>query len=279
MPGNNFFSYNGSFLPAGTPVIAVTNRSFRYGDGLFETMLLQHGRIVLQELHMDRLFRSLSLLEYHTTQLPSAPELVAEILKLCEANNLLEKAVIRLNVFRGEGGLYDSPGSPGYVIETSASKTAANLEGLHIGICHDAIKTAGIYSGLKSNSFQPYTIAALYSAKKNWDDSLVLNQYGRVCEATIANVFCIKDNIIYTPPLAEGCIEGVARRYLLHNLPLKDYDIREAAIEVDFLKEADEIFLTNVVRGIRPVITWEDRQYKNNTTRELQNWWREYVLQ
>lgn len=272
MPGI-FFSYNGKLVSRESGVISPENRALRYGDGLFETMQVVNGRIVFEGLHMDRLFRGLSLLQFNVGTFPAPRKLSTIILRLCKANQLLEKAVVRLNVFRGNGGLHNLANqAPEYIVEVSPFP-AKKEKRLDIGICYDAVKSAGAYSGIKSNNFLPYTIAALHAARNGWHDAIVVNQHTRVAETTISNLFCIRDGVLYTPASGEGCIEGIARKFLLMNLPSAGYTIREVPLEITFLREADEIFLTNVVRGIRSVNMFERRRYDDTITKRLSAWW------
>ncbi len=107
-------------------------------------------------------------------------------------------------------------------------------------------------------------MAALY-AKQNWlDDSMVMNQYGRIADATIANIFAVKDGTIYTPPLSEGCVAGVMRRFLLVDIAAEGHTMKESQFQLNDLLEADELFLTNAVQGIRWVRQFRNKTYINN---------------
>jgi branched-chain amino acid aminotransferase len=85
----------------------------------------------------------------------------------------------------------------------------------------------------------------------------------------MSNVFWMKDEIIFTPSLSEGCVDGVFRRWLLEKLRDTRYELKEHACEISDLQNADEIFLTNAIRGIRPVKKFDDKNYPINKTREL----------
>jgi branched-chain amino acid aminotransferase len=106
-------------------------------------------------------------------------------------------------------------------------------------------------------------MGAFYAKENRLDDCLILNSYGRICDATIANVFWVKDKSVYTPPLSEGAVAGVMRRHLLNILPQKDYRMEEKILEIADLKEADELFLTNATFGIRWVKEFQRREFKN----------------
>jgi branched-chain amino acid aminotransferase len=114
-------------------------------------------------------------------------------------------------------------------------------------------------------------MAAIHAAKHHFGDCLVLNSFGNVCEATIANVFTIKGKHVLTPALSEGCVAGVMRRYLLHKLPGLGFSVQEGHLPVADLSGADEIFLSNAVSGTRWVQQFENRTYGYAATEHIFN--------
>lgn len=129
---------------------------------------------------------------------------------------------------------------------------------MKIDVYQDARKSIDSFSQIKSNNYLPYLMAALYARKHQLDDCLLMNSNGNICEATIANLFVIKGNQVLTPPLSEGCVAGVMRRYLLNNLAGLTFSLQERPLDITDLANSDEVFLTNAVQGIRWV-----QQYKN----------------
>ncbi|MCC6288804.1 MAG: aminotransferase class IV [Chitinophagaceae bacterium] len=276
MPGG-YFVYNGQLFREGKAVISPDNRSFRYGDGLFETMRVVKDNIILKQFHFERLLQGMKLLQFKIPDFFTATHLEADILSLCKKNRL-EDALIRLVVFRSDGGLYDMEDMrPNYVIQSIALQKLPHLKeqptGIVIDVYEDATKACNIFSEIKSNNFLPYLMAALYAKQNKLGDCIVLNQYGRIADATIANVFIVKHDEIFTPPLSEGCVAGVVRRFLLQKLPLQGFNVQERPLTVDDLLYADEIFLTNAVRGIRFVKKFRDKTYTSKLTKSIQQFW------
>ncbi|HKH62458.1 MAG TPA: aminotransferase class IV, partial [Flavitalea sp.] len=111
--------------------------------------------------------------------------------------------------------------------------------------------------------YLPYSMGALHAKQNNLNDCLILNSHERICDATIANVFWVDSQSIYTPPLSEGCIAGVMRRNLLDILPKNGYTIEEKIFEVEELTNADELFLTNAISGIRWIKEFRGQEFKN----------------
>jgi len=270
----NYISLNGKILPCDKPALLVSNRSYRYGDGLFETIKVINEKIFLEKYHFQRLFSGLSLLQFEIPKLFNAENIKEEILGLCKKNKCEKLARVRFSVFLGNGGLYDEDKTMQYVIESwplDESVNNLNENGLVIGIYPDIKKSCDVFSNLKSANFMPYTMAARFAKTNKLNDCLVLNTNTAIADSTIANVFIIKEGIIKTPGLTEGCVNGVMRRYLLEQLRSTGHEIREEAIAITDLEKADEIFLTNAIRGIRWVKQCRQKIYTNVKTKEIFN--------
>src|SRR6185436_8010991 len=107
------------------------------------------------------------------------------------------------------------------------------------------------YANIKSSNFLPSVMASIFASENGFDECLFQNTSNRICDASISNVFWIKDDRIFTPPLSEGGIAGVTRSHLLEELPKRKYKVEEKVCAIEELIEANEIFLTNTIRGIR----------------------------
>ena len=263
---------NGRFFPAGQPVLTAANRSYRYGDGLFETLLCRAGEPRLGTYHFERLFTGMELLGMETGKWFTRTKLEADIQELCRRNETYDTARVRLSVFRGEGGLYDEDRGTGYLIESWALEAGAprwNENGLVIGVYPDARKSTDRFSSLKSANFQPYSLAANYAKQHRLNDALVLNDKERIADSTIANVFLVFGNEIATPPLSEGCVSGVMRRHLLDKLPSLGFKVVERPFYPHELKDATELFLTNAIHGLRWVRECGEAGYECTRTREI----------
>jgi len=262
----NSIIVNGNLMPAEKPVLLASNRGYRYGDGLFETMKMVRGKINLASFHSERLFYGLTTLKFQIPKLMKFEKIEQEVLLLCKKNNCEDLARVRFSIFRGNGGINDEVKEPQYIIESwplSNSIESINENGLWIGIYPDARKAIDKFSNLKSSNYLPYIMAAIYAKENKWNDCLLLNSNERICDATIANVFWIKDKIISTPPLTEGCVAGVMRSYLLQKISNSGFEIKEKVLAIEELDNADEVFLTNAIYGLRWVKQFNNSIYKN----------------
>ena len=112
-------------------------------------------------------------------------------------------------------------------------------------------------------------MAALYCKKQKWNDAIILNTDGRICETSIANIFLIKNNIVYTPGLDEGCIAGIMRMHIITTLVANKVQVVQTKISLQVLMGADEIFLSNSIYGLRWVQCIGDKKYKNAYTQKI----------
>lgn len=247
--------YDGVVYPAGSALVGSENRSLRYGDGLFETMKVYRETILLGNLHFERLRKGLAALHF---DIPPHFSPEQEILRLCRLNEH-PLARVRLNVFRG-----DAETQTHFIIETWPLEhllTPADADGLEIGVFPDGRKAIDAYSGLKSNNYLVYLMGSRWARQNGLTECLILNQHGRIADGGISNLFYVRDGVVYTPPLSEGGIDGVMRRHLLARLPGWGYPVREEAVSPGALLEADELFVTNAITGIRWVRRMVDREY------------------
>lgn len=242
------------------------NRSFRYGEGLFETIRLHKGMIPLWDLHWKRLSESLPKLYFELPPHFNEALLKEEIFRVAKRNHCLDAARVRITLFKGEGGIWEQPSRQfHYLVQCwplEKKEFSMNENGLDIGLFEAGRKSCDSFSHLKTNNYLLYALAAQYAKAEKLNECLVLNQHDQVCDATIANVFFCKDGIIYTPSLEEGCINGVMRRHLLEQLPNEGFQVKEGAYLPDEIADADEIFLSNAMYGLRWVKRWGNRTYQ-----------------
>ena len=274
-PPVDWIDHNGTLLPAGSLILKAPNRGFHYGDGLFETLLVRDGRIRLRAAHFNRLFAGMTRLRYTLLPLFTPEKLEAGILQLCERNGHIDLARVRLTIYRADGGLYDPEDlHPRYLIESwplNPEDISLNEKGLAIDVYPDGMKPCDALANIKSNNFLVYAVAALYAKEHGLNDCLVRNVHGRLADSTIANLFYRKDRELFTPPLSEGCVAGVMRSFLLSALPNAGFPVYERPVTAEDLLNADEIFLSNAIRGIRWVQTFRTSRYTGDLSRTIYN--------
>jgi len=258
-----YINFNGSLQAAENGDIDIPKV---YSNNLlFETILVENGVIQLADLHFTRLFKGLSELKV-LVPVYCSPEWIREqVLSTVNANNSGEICRVRVWVYAENA----SP-QPRFIFQCFTLKkdvATFNPEGLTVGISRQAIKNTG--SNLKTWDPQLYEIAAAEARANGWNDVLIKNTAGNIIESGIANVFVVKDNMVYTPPLADGCVDGVMRRYIIEKLAARGIRVIEKSITENDLHDADEIFLSNAIRRIKWVSQLGNRVYRNTYSDHL----------
>lgn len=257
---------NGHFQSGATPGLLVTDKSYRYGDGLFETMKMQKGRLQMASAHFDRLRRGMEQLGYDITTFPDLHTFTALISELCRRNECLDLGRVRLTISAGNGGLFEDS-QPSYSIECwplTAAVETLNTKGLRLTICPDVRKSCDRLANLKSANYLPYAVAARYARRQHADDCIVLNTNDRITDTCIANIFIIRNGHIFTPPLSEGPVAGITRGYLLSKMP-----VTEQPLSLTDLQQAQEVFVTNAINGLRWIAEIDGQAYTHQQTDEI----------
>ncbi|MBL0309400.1 MAG: aminotransferase class IV [Bacteroidetes bacterium] len=264
-----YINYNGNIHPESEHLLPVTNRAFRYGDGFFESMAMFNKKIPLLDYHWSRIdFTAevfFALLPFRLT----VEKFSGHLLDLCSVNEVSSNARIRLQFYRKGTGMYISDQDElGYVISMDPMDNSQFQvgSGLKAGIREDCYKAVSMISDLKNSSALMYLLAAQLTKKEGWEECILTNQYGQVCEALHSNIFLVKGEKMFTPDLDAGCVNGVLRTYLISIL---EDTVEERAIDVEELFTADEILLTNAVRGVQWVKEFNGKVYKNKKALEL----------
>ena len=265
-------NFNGTLMSASDSLLTTKNRGYTYGDALFETLKVVNGKIFFWEDHYFRLMSSMRMLRMDIPMTFTMEFLESEILKTLEANNLSHtSARVRLNVDRGEGGKYlpsddakvhfnisvELHDNPFYTIDTNANYV--------VDLYKDFFVAPGFLSGLKSNNRAIQVIGSIYAHENDFNNCLLLNTNKSVIEALNGNLFLVKGDKIKTPPLEDGCIKGVMRKQILELL-VKDpnVSVEEAQISPFELQKADELFITNVIKGIVPITKYRKKTYESD---------------
>lgn len=250
------------------PVIAVNgvigaqvsplDRGFAYGDGVFETCKMLHGKIPLWHLHKERLFKSCEKLF-----IPVSIDLVeAQFTNLIASLAAIdtENSVVKFIVTRGQGGR-------GYRVPDSALPTivigvfpAANYpeshfsEGVSVRLCSQRLSCNPSLAGLKHLNRLEQILA-----RAEWQDDaiaegILLDTQGNLIEAVFSNIFLIKNGELFTPDLSEAGVEGIMRRFIIETLaPQAGLKVHVKRLTITDLLSADSVFLCNSIYGIWPV--------------------------
>lgn len=265
-------NFNGELIPEDSKLFTAANRSFRYGDGLFESMRIMKGKLKFPELHADRLQKGMKALKidgYSQTDTWFLKEKVEELAR----RNKIKHGRVRLTVFRDAEGLYSpSQNKMAYCLEVQPldePRYYLNDKGLIMDVYSELKKPFNFLSNIKTCNSLIYVMAGLFKQQNRLDDIFLLNDSSNLCEAGSSNIFVWYQNHLYTPALSEGCVEGVMRRVVIQLARDNNIPVTEAQINAEVLNEADEVFLTNATKGIQWVMGYGVKRYFNRISKAL----------
>lgn len=253
---------NGTPYAPDSPEFPLLNRSFRYGDGLFETIRVFQGQPLFLKDHFARLQRGMDLLGLRYDPEAYPLQLRQHLRRAIEVNRIDHHGRLRLHVYRaGEGAYRPLSDEPHSLIEAYplAEDTYAQATGLSLGIFPDWELRPTPLSACKTANALPYVMAARYAREQGWDEALLWGSEG-LAEASASNLFVVKHRQILTPPLSSGCLPGTMRQVVMRVAQEVRIPMKEKKLGRRDLKQADEVFLTNAIRGIQPVERFEGRK-------------------
>ena len=232
---NNKFIYkNEQILNHHEALISIDERGFLFGDGLFETCRFIDKKIINFEAHLARIKIGLVNLKLNA----NIQNIETKCYNLIKKNNL-QDGIIRISISRGIGskGYLPTNETPNLVI-IQAKELPNPPQNVDLIICDI---NPPPFKFKSANALQ-YILAKIFAHENNFFDAIMLDEKGYICETSSANIFWIKDQIIYTPNDNCNMVRGTIRRALLE---LKDLKIKCGKYKISALKDADEVFITN----------------------------------
>lgn len=255
-------------------VFPFSNRAFRYGDALFESIRVCNGKIMFLPEHIDRIKLSMTVLRMNVPGDFGIEKIHFLISELLKKNNHSKNARVRMTVFRRNGGLYSPENNEvSFLIESSLLENhyELNEKGLWVDVYSEIKKSLNKLMNLKSANALLYVMAGISKQSMKLDECFILNEKGNVCESISSNVFVVKKNSLTTPPLEDGAVAGVMRKQILKIAAENKLLCFEKTISNYSLLEADEIFLTNAVKGIQWVERYKEKFFVNKISSVLIN--------
>lgn len=275
-----FDNLDGFLIEKGDKIYDTSNRAMKYGDGIFETLKLVNGKVMFWDDHYKRLKSGIDYLGLDDTSKDKAfweKEIEKIIVK-----NFYKQARIRLLVYRNAPGLYTPMSNRiSYLVEgTRFDKPSYGFtsEGIKLGVFEKDFKGQSPLNNLKTTSALLFVLAGKYKKEQGFDDVVVLNTNGNVCETVSSNIFAVIQDRVITPALTEGCLNGVMRKQVIGILKQKQIEVIERDLTLDELRSAEEIFISNSMSGVQGVESFEGVKKYNIYTKQLQDYL-EFILQ
>ena len=222
---------------------------------------------------MNRLIEGMKVLKLNYPVEFNVPFFEREILTLLTKNEIVESARIRLSIDRKAGGNYlPTSNHIDYLIEVEPlleNHFVLNAEGLSVGLYEQMKKQVNILSPYKTKNCLIYIMGKLKAKEKGLDDLLILNDKLGIIESTSSNLFIASNGVLYTPGIDLGCLGGTMRMQII-NLAIKhNIKVYECNISPQNLLAADELFLTNAIKGIVWVKSFRTKEYGNTISEKL----------
>jgi branched-subunit amino acid aminotransferase/4-amino-4-deoxychorismate lyase len=260
---------NGRLLDAGAARISPLGDGFMFGLGLFETIKVLNGRPVFFEDHFERLRGSAGALGLPFTA--SAAEVHARCEQCLTANGLGEGS-LKLVVFQ------DTDGHGELIATREKTYLAEHYERGFALKTFPGGQRAGKLFGLKTVNYLGNLQAKQAAVAAGCDEAMFVDSAGQILEGSTSNVFVVKGGEVLTPPLDGRILPGVARNRVLKLLK----NGRESAVPTQLLSGADEVFVTNALLGVMPVVAIDQQRYdlnRNPVTKALTEAFRRLQLQ
>ncbi|MDA0356081.1 MAG: aminotransferase class IV [Bacteroidetes bacterium] len=257
---------NGQLVPQEEAKVNVSNRAFNYADAVFETMRIRNGQPLFFESHYFRLMANMRICRMEIPNHFTPEHLLSEITALVNAQSSnCSNARIKMVVFRDAEGLYTPVSNEvGYCITVqplAEQDYPLNLSSYTVDIYKDFLVPPGLLSTVKTSNRMVNILGGIYAKENDFDNCLLLNTQKNVIEALNGNVFLVFDKTIKTPALSEGCLNGIMRRQIIELAPKLGFRVEEVVVSPFDIQQADEMFISNIIQGVRPVTNFRKKQF------------------
>jgi len=269
----NYVFHRGEFVAENQAYIARDNRAFRFGDGCFESIRVINGTALFLEGHFARACDTLKALRIAIPYQFTLELLRNQIQGLLQRNQITAGGRLRITFYRRSNGFYLPKNDDlAYYIEAEATlDNEFNLSpvGKNMDIFTDLKKDVNRLSIFKTLNTQLYVMAAIQAREKGWDDALIQNNKMALIESTSSNFFIVSNGVLYTPMLQDGCVAGTMRMNMINIALAQNIKVYECTLNPQNLLAADEMFLTNAIRGIEWVGSYRTKRYFNQMSKRL----------
>ena len=258
-------NFNGLILPSSGNLLQ-NNRAFLYGDGIFETVKIVDNKILFLEDHYFRLMSAMRIVRMEIPMNFTMEYVEEQILRTAKENKIPNSARARITVYRNAGGNYlPETNAVSYLIAVSGiERQSYSIENqfYEIDLYKDFYVTKQLLSTIKSTNKIINITGSIFANENGLDNCLLLNDSKNVIEALQGNLFMLVGNKLVTPPLSEGCLNGIMRKQILALAKkMENIEMVEAPISPFDLQKADELFITNVIKGIQPITKYRKKEY------------------
>ncbi|MGO4772314.1 aminotransferase class IV [Flavobacterium sp. W22_SRS_FK3] len=249
--------------------ILTQNRAFLYGDGVFETLKIVNSKILFLEDHYFRLMASMRVVRMEIPMNFTMEYFEGQVLKLVNEKGISASARARITVFRNNGGLYlPKTNEVSYLIHATPIDNASyalNKAKYEVDLYKDFYVAKQLLSSIKTTNKLINVTASIFAHENGLENCILLNDTKNVVEVLQGNLFMVMGKKLTTPPVSEGCLNGVMRKQILALAKkVEGIEVYEEIISPFDLQKADELFLTNVITGIQSITKYRKKDFIDN---------------
>ncbi len=268
-------NYNGKLLPS-EGFLSPSNRSFLYGDGVFETLKIVNNKILFLEDHYFRLMASMRIVRMQIPNNFTLEFIEDQILSIAAANDCVDSARIRFTVYRNDGGFYTpETRTVSYVIQASKLESKyyyISDVAYEVDLYKDFFVAKQLLSTIKTTNKMINITGSIFAQENDLQNCLLLNNEKNVIEALNGNLFMLLDKVLITPPIEDGCLNGIIRKQVLSIVrKIEGLEVVEKSISPFDLQKASELFITNIITGIEPITQYRKKNYGTELAKEMLN--------
>jgi 4-amino-4-deoxychorismate lyase len=251
---------NGKYLKKEEATLSPFDHGFLYGMGLFETFRVYEGHPFLLDDHLERINQGLDALNInYRFKREATNRILQELLK----RNELENAYIRLNVSAGIGevGLQVAPyNEPNIIIFPKPLPPSGELAEKRAVLLKLKRNSPEGNERLKSHHFMNNILAKREIGDSADQEGIFLTEKGFLAEGIVSNIFWKKENVIYTPSVETGILNGITRQFVIDLVKKMGLRVEEGLYTIEQVLDAEEMFVTNSIQEIVPIYTFENHQ-------------------
>lgn len=258
-------NYNGELLSSDT-TLSNSNRAFLYGDGVFETLKIVDSKVLFSEDHYFRLMASMRIVRMRIPDNFTLEYFEEQVLNLAKATNNQNSARVRMTFFRNDGGFYlPQTRTVSFLIQIAPLnqiKYSFSDASYEVDLYKDFYITKQLLSSIKTTNKMINITGSIFADENDLQNCLLLNNEKNVIEAMNGNLFMLVGNKLITPPIDDGCLNGIMRKQIIQIISKIDtIELIEKSISPFDLQKADELFITNVIFGIQPITKYRKKDF------------------
>jgi branched-chain amino acid aminotransferase len=258
-------NFNGSIQDSSNFFIEK-NRGFLFGDAIFETLKVVDNKVLFAEDHYFRLMASMRICRMEIPMNFTLEFFEEQILSLTNALTIGESARVRMTVFRNSEGLYlPKSNDIEYLItaeKLDSKEYSVSNEFYEVELYKDFYISKHLLSTLKTTNKMINVTGSIFAKENDYHNCILLNDEKNVVEALNGNIFMKMNNTIITPPIADGCLNGIMRKQLIALInKMEGMECIEKSISPFDLQKSDELFISNVIKGIQPITKYRKKEF------------------